>query len=92
MSERIIAVFENGVFRPETPVHVADGERVTLSIDTPGNVPDDLADIADLLDTEVMQVKRRSEPAPTLEEVRQITSKFKGSLADSIVEDREDRI
>jgi predicted DNA-binding antitoxin AbrB/MazE fold protein len=33
MSERIDAIFENGVFRPEVPVNIPNGERVSLDIE-----------------------------------------------------------
>ena len=33
MSQRIDAIFVNGVFRPETPVDVTDGQRVSLNIE-----------------------------------------------------------
>ncbi len=33
MSGRIDAIFENGVFRPEVPVNIANGERVSLDIE-----------------------------------------------------------
>jgi predicted DNA-binding antitoxin AbrB/MazE fold protein len=33
MSERIDAVFENGVFRPEVPVNIPNGERVSLDME-----------------------------------------------------------
>ncbi len=33
MSHRIDAIFENGVFRPEVPVNIPNGERVSLDIE-----------------------------------------------------------
>ena len=33
MSERIDAIFENGVFRPEVPVNIPNGERALLDIE-----------------------------------------------------------
>ena len=33
MSERIDAIFENGVFRPEVPVNIPNGERVSLDVE-----------------------------------------------------------
>ena len=32
MSHRIDATFENGVFRPEVPVNIPNGERVSLDV------------------------------------------------------------
>jgi predicted DNA-binding antitoxin AbrB/MazE fold protein len=34
MDQRIDAIFENGVFRPEVPVNLANGERVSLSVES----------------------------------------------------------
>jgi hypothetical protein len=51
---------------------------------------DDLSDVADLLDTEYIEMCRRnSGPAPSLDDVRKILSKFEGSLADIIREERD---
>jgi predicted DNA-binding antitoxin AbrB/MazE fold protein len=91
MIQRIDAIFENGVFRPEQPVHVSDGQRVSLSIETTADSLDDLADIADLLDHEFMESCKTSVAAPDLSEARAILSKFKGSLADYISEERSER-
>jgi predicted DNA-binding antitoxin AbrB/MazE fold protein len=33
MSERIDAIFENGVFRPEVRVNIPNGERVSLDVE-----------------------------------------------------------
>ena len=92
MSERIDAIFENGVFRPEVPVNIPDGERVSLLFESKGPVPDDLGDIADSIDLEYTEAcRRRRGTAPSLEEVRRILSKFTGSLADRISEERDER-
>jgi predicted DNA-binding antitoxin AbrB/MazE fold protein len=32
MSKRINAIFENGVLRPEAPVNIPNGERVSLDV------------------------------------------------------------
>ncbi len=87
MIQRVDAIFENGVFRPEQPVHVPDGQRVSLSIETPADSPDDLSDIADLLDHEFMESCSHI-VAPDLSEARAILAAFKGSLADRISEER----
>ena len=41
MSTHLEAVFENGIFRPLQPVHLAEHQRVTVTID------EDYADTAD---------------------------------------------
>lgn len=92
MVQRIDAVFENGVFRPEVPVSVANGERVSLSIESKLVSEDGLSNVVDLLDTEFMETcLQRVGRAPSLEEVRGLLSAFKGSLADRIVEERDER-
>jgi predicted DNA-binding antitoxin AbrB/MazE fold protein len=92
MSQRIDAIFENGVFRPEVPVNIAEGQRVLLNVEPIQAPPDDLSDIVDLLDVEFEEsCRRRAGNAPTLEEVRKALSKFTGSLADRIAEERDER-
>jgi predicted DNA-binding antitoxin AbrB/MazE fold protein len=91
MSQHVDAVFENGVFRPEQPVNIANGERVSLTVDSRGSRSDDLADIEDLLDREFMASCRQlASHAPSLEEARQILGRFKGSLSDLIAEERDE--
>jgi len=98
MSQHIDAIFSDGVFRPQQPVHFADGEWVSLTIDTKNLAPverddsDDLSDIADLLDHEFMQECRRNfGNALPIEEIQRRMSVIKESLSDSIIEEREDR-
>ena len=92
MSLRIDAIFENGVFRPEVPVNMANGQRVSLNVETSAIPPNDLQDVADLLDAELLDSCRRNGvDAPSLEEVRCVLSVFEGSLADRIAEDRDER-
>lgn len=92
MSQHIDAVYENGVFRPETPVNIANGERVALSIETQPATLGDLSEVWDLLDIEFMGACRQgAENAPLLEEVQKALSTFHGSLADRISEERDER-
>jgi len=92
MNQRVDAIFENGVFRPETPVHIANGERVSLDIESKPTPADDLNDVADLLDVEYVQdCQRKAGHAPSLEEVRTVLSAFTGSLSDRISEERDER-
>jgi predicted DNA-binding antitoxin AbrB/MazE fold protein len=92
MINHIDATFENGAFYLAVPVGIPDGTRVTLDIAVKAPIDDDLRDIQDLLDHDFMESCRRSRTvAPTLEEVQKILSKFKGSLAQYISEDREER-
>jgi predicted DNA-binding antitoxin AbrB/MazE fold protein len=89
MSQHVDAVFENGVFRPEQPLNIANGARVSLTVDSHRSHPDDLADIEDLLDHEFMASCRQlAANAPSLEETRQTLERFKGSLSGLISHER----
>ncbi|MBI2823335.1 MAG: antitoxin family protein [Planctomycetia bacterium] len=92
MNQRIDAIFENGVFRPENPVQLANGQRVSLNVESPPTQVGDLANVEDLLDDEFMDSCRQGlGRAPSLEEVRRTLSAFRGSLADRISEERDER-
>jgi predicted DNA-binding antitoxin AbrB/MazE fold protein len=92
MSQHIDAVFENGVFRPEVPINLADGQRVTLNVESKSVLLDDLSDVADLLDAEYTAMCReQAGRAPSLDEVQLILSAFDGSLADRISQERDER-
>ena len=92
MSDRIDAIFENGVFRPEVPVNIPNGERVSLDVERQSAVEDDLADVQDLLDHEyIRKCKQNARPAPSLEEVREMLSVIKVSVSDIISQERDER-
>lgn len=92
MIQRIDAVYENGIFRPEAPVNIANGERVSLSVERKAAPVDDLGDVSDLLDTEYMEsCRQHTGHAPLLAEVQRVLSAFPGSLADRISEERDER-
>jgi predicted DNA-binding antitoxin AbrB/MazE fold protein len=92
MIQHIDAVFENGVFRPEVPLAIQNGQRVSLNIELKSALPDDLADVVDLLDTAYMEsCHQHSLHVPSLEEVRTVLSAFQGSLAEQISEERDGR-
>jgi len=92
MSYRIDAIFENGVFRPEAPVNIPNGERVSLDVERQTVADDDLADVQDLLDSEyIRSCRQKTESAPSLDEVREVLNAFKGSLSDMISEERDER-
>jgi len=87
MSQWIEAIYENGAFRPQSPVDVAEGQRVSLQVEATAASADDLADISDLLDAEYAQFCRQSaNGAPPLEQVRKTLAAFDGSLAGRISE------
>jgi predicted DNA-binding antitoxin AbrB/MazE fold protein len=92
MGQRIDAIFENGVFRPVAAVNIASGERVLIDVQARSVPTDDLSDVQDLLDAEYTEsCRKRSGYAPSLEQVRQTLSAFKGSLADRIAQERDER-
>jgi predicted DNA-binding antitoxin AbrB/MazE fold protein len=92
MSQRIDAIFENGVFRPEMPVNIPNGKRVSLDVRVQLAGIDDLDDVQDLLDVEFMEgCRQNATHVPSLEEVRKLLSAFDGSLADRIAQERDER-
>ena len=92
MSQRIDAIFESGVFRPEFPVNIPNGQRVSLDVEFQSPCTDDLNDIQDLLDIEFMEsCRQNAQHAPSLEEARKVLSAFEGSLAERIAQERDER-
>lgn len=92
MSQHIDALYVNGVFRPEQPVDIADGERVALTVDLKSPAANDLSDVLDLLDTEFIEsCRRKSGNAPSLAAVREILAAYHGALSDLICEERDER-
>lgn len=88
MSQTVDAIFENGVFRPQDPVDLANGERVSLII-APKCDFADLSDVADLLDGAYLEAcRRKPSEAPSLEDVRKSLQVFGGSLSDVICAER----
>ncbi len=86
MRREIQAIYENGVLRPLEPLELEEQQRIRITIDN-GDP------LADLLDTEFMEwCARKSEgEVASIEEVRQMLSKIKGSMADFIIAEREER-
>jgi predicted DNA-binding antitoxin AbrB/MazE fold protein len=92
MNLRVDAIYEDGVFRPEVPVNIANGQRVSLDVDTEPASANGLSDVADLLDQDFMESCRQSSgPATSLAEVREVLGAFPGSLADWISSERDER-
>jgi len=92
MTQHVDAIYEDGVFRPQEPVSIANGQRVRLTVDSTPQVRDDLSDVADLLDAEFMEAcRQRAGHALPLDEIRSITSVFTGSLSDLICQERDER-
>ena len=92
MSQHIDAIYVNGVFRPEQPVNIADGERVSLTVDAKSAGTDDLSDVLDLLDTEFMEsCRQKVGKAPSLEATREKLAAYAGALSDLIAKGRDER-
>jgi predicted DNA-binding antitoxin AbrB/MazE fold protein len=92
MSQHIHAIFEKGVFRPEVPVYLPEGQRVSLDVTSESVAEDDLCDVADLLDSDyITSCRQKLGAAPTLEEARTILSAYSGSLADAISDERDEQ-
>ena len=91
MNRAIEAIYENGVFRPQEPVHIANGERVSLIVSSRPDTTD-LSDVADLLDDAYIEsCNERSRNTPLLDEVRKSLSGFGGSLSEFICQERDER-
>ncbi len=86
MRREIQAIYENGVLRPLETLELEEQQRIRITIDN-GNP------LADLLDTEFIEwCARKSEgDVPSIEDVRQMLSKIKGSMADVIIAERDER-
>jgi predicted DNA-binding antitoxin AbrB/MazE fold protein len=86
MRREIQAIYEKGVLRPLEPLELEEQQRLRITIDN-GDP------LSDLLDTEFIEwCARKSEAdVPSIEEVRQILSKIKGSMAEVIIAEREER-
>lgn len=82
--QTITAVYEGGVFRPLAPVNLAEHQEVVLRVQT--------QTIDELVDREFMKHCAEYEgPIPTLEDVRQITSKIPQPLTELIRQERDER-
>lgn len=95
MSDQIDAIFDGGVFRPIQPVHLPQGQPVTVvakaePLDGNWLLPE-FEELADLLDLEFMaQMRQAKSPSISLEELRKITAAYPRSLSDLVAEDRNE--
>jgi predicted DNA-binding antitoxin AbrB/MazE fold protein len=86
MSKQIEAIYENGVLRPLEPLSLDEHQRVTITIAEDGGEEEDL------FDPEFTRwCAEQSKNAPSLEEVRQTLSKIRGSMADVVIAERDER-
>ena len=86
MSKQIEAIYENGVLRPLEPLSLDEHQRVTITIAEDGGEEEDLFD-----PVFTRWCAEQSKNAPSLEEVRQALSKIRGSMADVVIAERDER-
>lgn len=92
MSTWIEALYEKGAFHPKSPVHVAEGQHVSLHVEPARSGADDLSNVRDLLDDEFIHYcQQQANQAPSLALVRTTLASFHGSLAERIAEERDER-
>jgi predicted DNA-binding antitoxin AbrB/MazE fold protein len=83
MLNDVEAIYENGVFRPLTPVALPEQEQVTLTVVRAAD--------ADWLDTEFMDAcASDADVGVTLDQVRASLAKICGSMDVAIDDDRGD--
>jgi predicted DNA-binding antitoxin AbrB/MazE fold protein len=81
MLNDVEAIYENGVFRPLTPVGLPEQEQVRLTVV--------LATESDWLDTEfVASCAAEADTLLTLDQIRASLAKIRGSMDDAIESDR----
>jgi predicted DNA-binding antitoxin AbrB/MazE fold protein len=86
MSKPIESIYENGVLRPLKPLDLEEHQRVTITI------AEDAKRREDLLDPEFTQwCAEQSRNAPSLEEVCKTLSKIRGSMADVVIAEPDER-
>jgi predicted DNA-binding antitoxin AbrB/MazE fold protein len=80
MKQLIDAIYEQGVFRPLTPILLAERERVRLIVETGRET---------WLDVEAHSMaEREAEPDMSLEEIRAELGQVPGSWADDVIAER----
>jgi predicted DNA-binding antitoxin AbrB/MazE fold protein len=80
MKQLIDAIYEQGVFRPLTPIPLAERERVRLVVETGRE---------SWLDAEAHSMaEREAEPDMSLEEIRAELARIPGSWADAVIAER----
>jgi predicted DNA-binding antitoxin AbrB/MazE fold protein len=86
MSQSIEVIYENGVLRPLEPLDLEEHQRVTITIAEDGEGQEDL------FDREFTHwCAEQSRNALSLEEVRKTLSKIRGSMADVVIAERDER-
>jgi predicted DNA-binding antitoxin AbrB/MazE fold protein len=86
MEKTIQAVYEDGVLRPLEPILLEERQEVTVTISDEGNIPRDhplLASSEEWANAAGDQV--------SLDEVRRALATIRGSLSETVIEERRDR-
>ena len=86
MEKTVQAVYEGGILRPLEPVSLADRQEVTITITDEGNIPCDhplLAPAEEWADAAGDDI--------SLDEVRRALSTIRGSLSETLLDERRDR-
>ncbi len=87
MTKSLKAVFENGLLRPLEPVPFKEHEVVTLTVTNISEALDDL------VDSEFLRyLESQADDSVPLEQVRAELSTIPGSMAEAILQGREDRV
>jgi predicted DNA-binding antitoxin AbrB/MazE fold protein len=83
MTQKIDAVYENGLLRPLETLNLADHERVSVTVETSSG--DNWLD-HDALDW----ARQEGDPSISLEDVRRRLAKLGASLSDIVISERGD--
>jgi len=86
MEKTVQAVYEGGVLRPLEPIPLKDRQEVTVTISDEGNIPLDHS----LLASSEEWATAASDDI-SLDEVRRALSTIRGSLSETIIDERRDR-
>jgi predicted DNA-binding antitoxin AbrB/MazE fold protein len=87
MTRNLKAVYENGVLRPLEALPFREREIVNITVSDGAAVPDEL------VDTEfVTDCQEWADDSVSLEQVRAVLAKIRGSMADQVGRHRDDRI
>jgi predicted DNA-binding antitoxin AbrB/MazE fold protein len=86
MEKTVQAVYEGGVLRPLEPVPLEDRQEVTVTISDEGSIPRDHPLVASSDEWASAAGDHIS-----LDEVRRALSTIRGSLSETIIDERRDR-
>jgi predicted DNA-binding antitoxin AbrB/MazE fold protein len=85
MSQTVLAIYENGVFRPLEPIVCKDKERVVLTVKDAATVEESVLD-RDFL----AYCETQADDSVSVEAVRQVLAKIPGSLTEDIRAERDE--